>query len=144
MGDLLANRVLMFSLLAWALAQTLKVLIYVTHERRMNLRYLASSGGMPSSHSALVTALATGVAITEGARTPLFAVAALFAAVVMYDAAGVRQSVSIQARILNRMLDEIFVEHAFNEKRLRELIGHTPVEVLAGAVLGFVVALVFI
>jgi acid phosphatase family membrane protein YuiD len=143
-GDLLANRVLVISLLAWALAQTLKVLIYVTHERRLNLRYLASSGGMPSSHSSLVTALATGVAMTEGARTPLFAVAALFAAVVMYDAAGVRQSVSIQARILNRMLDEMFTEHAFNEKRLRELIGHTPVEVFAGAVLGFVVAVVFI
>jgi acid phosphatase family membrane protein YuiD len=140
--DLLANRVLVVSVLAWVLAQSLKVLIYVSHERRVNLRYLASSGGMPSSHSSLVTALATGVALTEGARTPLFAVAALFAAVVMYDAAGVRQSVSIQARILNRMLDEIFVEHAFNEKRLRELIGHTPVEVFAGAVLGFVVAVV--
>jgi uncharacterized protein len=140
--DLLANRVLVVSVLAWVLAQSLKVLIYVSHERRVNLRYLASSGGMPSSHSSLVTALATGVALTEGARTPLFAVAAIFAAVVMYDAAGVRQSVSIQARILNRMLDEIFVEHAFNEKRLRELIGHTPVEVFAGAVLGFVVAVV--
>ena len=144
MGDLLANRVLVVAVLAWAVAQTLKVLIYVTHERRINLRYLASSGGMPSSHSALVTALATGVAHTEGAQSPLFAVAALFAAVVMYDAAGVRQAVSIQARILNRMLDEIFMEHAFNEKRLRELIGHTPVEVFAGAVLGFAVALVFL
>ena len=143
MGDLLANRVLVISVLAWALAQTLKVLIYVAHEQRINLRYLASSGGMPSSHSALVTALATGVALTEGARTPLFAVAALFAAVVMYDAAGVRQSVSIQARILNRMLDEIFVEQRFNEKRLRELIGHTPVEVFVGAALGLIVALLF-
>ena len=143
MGDLLANRVLVISVLAWALAQTLKVLIYVAHEHRINLRYLASSGGMPSSHSALVTALATGVALTEGARTPLFAVAALFAAVVMYDAAGVRQSVSIQARILNRMLDEIFVEQRFNEKRLRELIGHTPVEVFVGAALGLIVALLF-
>lgn len=144
MGDLLANRVLVVSVMAWALAQVLKVLIYVTHERKVNLRYLASSGGMPSSHSALVTALATAVAVTAGPRSPLFAMAAVFAAVVMYDAAGVRQSVSIQARILNRMLDEIFVEHAFNEKRLRELIGHTPVEVFVGAVLGFVVAVVFI
>jgi hypothetical protein len=143
-GDLLANRVLVVSVMAWALAQVLKVLIYVTHERKVNLRYLASSGGMPSSHSALVTALATAVAVTAGPRSPLFAMAAVFAAVVMYDAAGVRQSVSIQARILNRMLDEIFVEHAFNEKRLRELIGHTPVEVFVGAVLGFVVAVVFI
>jgi uncharacterized protein len=139
-GELLANRVLMVSLAAWMIAQTLKVLLYLTRERRLNLRHLASSGGMPSSHSALVTALATATAITAGPRSVLFAVAAIFAAVVMYDAAGVRQAVSVQARILNRMLDEFFVEHAFNEKRLRELIGHTPVEVVAGALLGFVVA----
>ena len=144
MGELLANRVLVISLAAWALAQTLKVILYVSHERRINLRYLASSGGMPSSHSALVTALAAGVGITSGLRSDLFAVAAIFAAVVMYDAAGVRQSVSIQARILNRMLDEIFVEHAFNEKRLRELIGHTPFEVFVGALLGLVLAVLFI
>ena len=96
---------------------------------------------MPSSHSALVTALATGVAITEGLQSALFAVAALVAGIVMYDAAGVRQAVSIQARILNRMLDEIFEQQRFNEKRLRELIGHTPVEVFVGASLGLVVGL---
>ncbi len=143
MGDLLANRVLVVAVAAWALAQTLKVLIYVAHERRLNLRYLASSGGMPSSHSALVTALATATGLTAGFRSPLFAVAVVFAAIVMYDAAGVRQAVSAQARILNRMVDEIFVEHAFNEKRLRELIGHTPIEVFVGALLGFVVAVLF-
>ena len=144
MGDLLANRVLLVAVAAWLLAQTIKVLVYLWRERRINLRYLASSGGMPSSHSALVTALAAAVAITEGTRSTLFAVAALFAAIVMYDAAGVRQAVSIQARILNRMLDEVFVEHRFNEKRLRELIGHTPVEVLVGALLGLCVALLLI
>ena len=143
MGEILANRVLMVSLAAWLLAQVLKMLIYVTHERRLNLRYLASSGGMPSSHSALVTALATAVGITAGPRSALFALALVFAGIVMYDAAGVRQAVSIQARILNRMLDEIVVERAFNEKRLRELIGHTPIEVLVGALLGFVVASLF-
>ncbi len=143
MSEMLGNRVLMVALAAWLLAQALKVIIYVTHERRLNLRYLASSGGMPSSHSALVTALATATALTAGVGSPLFAVAVVFAAIVMYDAAGVRQSVSAQARILNRMVDEIFVEHAFNEKRLRELIGHTPIEVFVGAVLGFVVAAIF-
>jgi acid phosphatase family membrane protein YuiD len=142
-AELLANRVLMVSLGAWFLAQVLKVLIYVTHERRLNLRYLASSGGMPSSHSALVTALATSVGITAGPRSVLFALAVVFAGIVMYDAAGVRQAVSVQARILNRMLDEIVFEHAFNERRLRELIGHTPIEVLMGALLGFVVAALF-
>ena len=140
MGELLANRVFMVALVAWLLAQTLKVLIYLYRDRRLDLRHIVSSGGMPSSHSALVTALATAVAITEGARSTIFAVAVIFAAVVMYDAAGVRQAVSIQARILNRMLDEIFVEQRFNEKRLRELIGHSPIEVVVGGGLGVVVA----
>jgi acid phosphatase family membrane protein YuiD len=99
---------------------------------------------MPSSHSALVTALATGIGMTTGLQSPIFALAVIFAAIVMYDAAGVRQAVSVQARILNRMLDEIFVEQRFNEKRLRELIGHTPVEVFVGSALGLAVALLFI
>jgi acid phosphatase family membrane protein YuiD len=140
-ADLFDNRILVVAVIAWVLAQTLKVLIYLWRDRRLNLRHLVSSGGMPSSHSALVTALATAVATTSGVRSPLFAVAVLFAAVVMYDAAGVRQAVSVQARILNRMLDEIFVEQRFNEKRLRELIGHSPVEVFVGAALGLGVAL---
>jgi acid phosphatase family membrane protein YuiD len=140
-AELLANRILLVALGAWLLAQTLKVLIHLWRDRRVNLRHLVSAGGMPSAHSALVTALATGVAITEGLRSPLFAIALVFAAIVMYDAAGVRQAVSAQARILNRMLDEIFVEQRFNEKRLRELIGHTPVEVFVGAVLGLLLAL---
>ncbi len=136
MAELLANRILLVALGAWLLA-----LIHLWRDRRVNLRHLVSAGGMPSAHSALVTALATGVAITEGLRSPLFAIALVFAAIVMYDAAGVRQAVSAQARILNRMLDEIFVEQRFNEKRLRELIGHTPVEVFVGAVLGLLLAL---
>lgn len=143
MGDLLGNRILLVAVGAWALAQVLKLLIYLWRDRRINLRHLASSGGMPSSHSALVTALATAVGLVEGLRSPLFAVAAIVAAIVMYDAAGVRQAVSVQARILNRMLDEIFVEQRFNEKRLRELIGHTPIEVFMGAVLGLLVGLLF-
>jgi acid phosphatase family membrane protein YuiD len=143
-AELLANRILLVALGAWLLAQTLKVLIYLWRDRRINLRHLVSSGGMPSAHSALVTALATGVGLTEGLRSPLFAIALVFAAIVMYDAAGVRQAVSAQARILNRMLDEIFVEQRFNEKRLRELIGHTPVEVVVGATLGLLVALLLI
>jgi acid phosphatase family membrane protein YuiD len=138
---LLGNRVLIVALAAWVLAQTIKLLINVWREHRVNLRYLASSGGMPSSHSALVTALATAVGLAYGLRSPIFALAVIFAAIVMYDAAGVRQAVSVQARILNRMLDEIFVEQRFNEKRLRELIGHTPVEVFVGSALGLAVAL---
>jgi hypothetical protein len=142
-GELMANRVFLVAVGAWLLAQTLKVIIHLWRDRRVNLRLLTASGGMPSSHSALVTALATGVGITEGLRSPIFAVAAIFAGIVMYDAAGVRQAVSIQARILNRMLDELVEHQHFNEKRLRELIGHTPVEVFVGAILGLVVGLLF-
>ncbi len=135
---MLENRILLGALLAWMVAQTAKLAISLIRTRRMDFRVLVSSGGMPSAHSALVTALATAVARVESAGSPLFAVSAVFAAVVMYDAAGVRQAVSVQARILNRMLDEIFTEHAFHEERLFELLGHTRLEVFVGFMLGLV------
>ena len=142
--ELLENRVLIVSLLAWAIAQILKVLVILLQERRLDLWRLASAGGMPSSHSALVAALATGIAATDGVKSDEFALAVVFAAVVMYDAAGIRQAVSIQARILNRMLDEYFKHQRWNEERLRELLGHTRVEVLVGAGLGIAVALLWV
>ena len=133
---MLDNRILLSALLAWLVAQTAKLTIALVRTHRMDFRYLVSSGGMPSAHSALVTALATAVARVEGLGSALFAVSAVFAAVVMYDAAGVRQAVSVQARILNRMLDEIFTQHEFHESRLLELLGHTRLEVFIGAVVG--------
>jgi acid phosphatase family membrane protein YuiD len=142
--ELLENRVLIVSLLAWAIAQILKVLVILLQERRLDLWRLASAGGMPSSHSALVAALATGIAATDGVKSDEFALAVVFAAVVMYDAAGIRQAVSIQARILNRMLDEYFKHQRWSEERLRELLGHTRVEVLVGAGLGIAVALLWV
>ena len=135
---MLENRILLSALLAWLIAQTAKLTIALIRTRRMDFRFLVSSGGMPSAHSALVTALATAVARVDGVGSALFAVAAIFAAVVMYDAAGVRQAVSVQARILNRMLDEIFTQHQFHESRLLELLGHTRLEVFVGSVLGLV------
>jgi hypothetical protein len=119
-------------------AQGLKVLFHLAIEGRLDLRYLASAGGMPSSHSAFAASLATAVAIQDGLRSPLFAVAAAFAIVVMFDAQGVRQATSVQARILNQIIDELFQGHPISEERLRELIGHTPVEVFVGAALGIV------
>jgi acid phosphatase family membrane protein YuiD len=91
---------------------------------------------MPSSHSAVVVALATRVGIDSGVNSIVFALSAVFAAVVMYDAAGVRRAVSVQARILNRMLTEMLEAQRFNEEQLRELIGHTPFEVFVGALIG--------
>ena len=142
MPGILENRILAVALAGWFLAQAIKLIIELVRNRRLDLRYFVSAGGMPSAHSALVTSLATAVARHDGAGSPSFAIAAVFASIVMYDAAGLRQAVSIQARILNRMIDELFTEHALREQRLRELIGHTPVEVAAGFTLGLVVGIV--
>ena len=141
--ELLSNHVLTAGLAAWMAAQSIKIAVDLGRTGRVNFRFLVSSGGMPSAHAALVTALATVVGRELGWGSPLFAVSAIFASVVMYDAAGVRQAASVQARILNRMLDELFTQHAFNERRLRELLGHTPVEVFVGAMLGILIGISF-
>ncbi len=140
---MLENRILLAALAAWFLAQFAKLIADLARTGRVNLRYMVSTGGMPSAHSALVTSLTTAIGRDLGISAPLFAVSAVFAGIVMYDAAGLRQAVSVQARILNRMLDELFTQHAFSERRLRELIGHTPLEVAAGFALGLVVGFVF-
>ncbi len=141
--DVFQNHVLVVSFVAWLVAQLLKVLIYLLMEHRLDLWRLVSMGGMPSSHSTLVSALATSIGIEDGVRSSIFALAVVFASVVMYDAAGIRQAVSAQARILNRLLDEYFKHQRLNEERLRELIGHTRIEVLVGAFLGIGIALLW-
>jgi acid phosphatase family membrane protein YuiD len=133
---LIANDVLVSCVVAWVVAQLTKPLIHYVHSRRLNFRYFVTAGGMPSSHSAVVVALATRVGVDTGLSSIPFALASIFAAVVMYDAAGVRRAVSLQARVLNRMLTEMIEAQRFNEERLRELIGHTPFEVFVGALLG--------
>jgi uncharacterized protein len=136
MNELFSNRILQAVFVPWLIAQISKPIIEYIRKRRLNLRLLASAGGMPSSHSASVCALATAVALQEGVTSTLFAIAFLLAIIVMYDAAGVRRAASIQAHILNQIIDELFQGHPISETRLRELLGHTPVEVVAGAVLG--------
>jgi acid phosphatase family membrane protein YuiD len=133
---LIANDALSACVIAWVVAQLSKPFIYFVQTRRVQLSFLATAGGMPSSHSAVVVALATRVGMDTGLSSIPFALAAIFAVVVMYDAAGVRRAVSVQARILNRMLTEMIEAQHFNEKQLRELIGHTPFEVFVGALLG--------
>jgi uncharacterized protein len=142
MKTLLDNRILVASFIAWAIAQLSKTIYELIRYRKLILSRLVSSGGMPSSHSALVTGLATATGRVAGIDSAVFAISLVLAAIVMYDAAGVRRAVSIQARILNQMIDEAFQGKPFAEKRLRELIGHTPTQVLVGALLGVGVALV--
>jgi uncharacterized protein len=141
MAELLSNDALVTASLAWFLAQISKLIIVLLRERRIQLSYLTSAGGMPSSHSAVVVALATRIGMDNGMGSPLFAISFIFAAVVLYDAAGIRRAVSVQARILNRMLEEVIDLKRFNEKRLLELLGHTPFEVFIGSLLGMLVAL---
>ncbi|HET8907867.1 MAG TPA: divergent PAP2 family protein [Ktedonobacterales bacterium] len=141
--DLIGNRVLWAAVAGWLVAQGIKVLLALVVTRKFEPSYIFAAGGMPSSHSALVMGLATGVARVQGLGSVYFALAAVFAGVVMYDAAGVRRAVSKQARILNLMMDDFFHERGLDVHRLGELIGHTPVEVFAGAALGIALGLVF-
>ncbi|MBE9128617.1 MULTISPECIES: divergent PAP2 family protein [unclassified Coleofasciculus] len=140
-GDILNNQVLLVALIACLVAQLLKLLVELTKNRKFDLRALVTTGGMPSAHSALVTALAAGVGQTVGWAAPEFAIATVFAVIVMYDAAGVRQAAGKQARILNQIIDELFREDKeFNEDRLKELLGHTPFQVIVGSILGVVIS----
>ena len=141
MSLLFGNPYFVIPLVAWAIAQASKVIVDSVLMHRLSVRRLGTAGGMPSSHSAVVVALATRVGVDTGLSSIAFALAAVFAAVVMYDAAGVRRAVSLQARVLNRMLTEMIEAQHFNEQRLRELIGHTPFEVAVGALLGALAAL---
>jgi acid phosphatase family membrane protein YuiD len=142
MKALLDNRILVAAFIAWAIAQLTKTVYELIRYRKLRLSRLVSAGGMPSSHSALVTGLATATGRVAGIESAAFAISLVLAAIVMYDAAGVRRAVSIQARILNQMIDEAFQGKPFAEKRLRELIGHTPIQVIVGGLLGVVVALI--
>jgi len=140
LGLITDNRVLMASFLAWALAQLLKIVSWAVTRGKLNFRRLVEPGGMPSSHSAFVTSLATGIGLTEGFDSTIFALAAVFALIVMYDAAGVRRAAGKQARVLNAIIEDLN-RRELHPERLRELLGHTPVEVVAGALLGVLIAL---
>ncbi|MDJ0517049.1 MAG: divergent PAP2 family protein [Okeania sp. SIO2F4] len=140
-GEIMDNYVLWVALLACIMAQFLKIVVELVQHHKINLQALFTSGGMPSAHSAFVAALAVGVGQTKGWASPEFALALVFAIIVMYDAAGVRQAAGLQARILNQIIDELFQEdHHLNQDRLKELLGHTPVQVIAGFCLGVVVS----
>lgn len=134
--------VLVTSILAWFTAQVIKVLLSLLENKKFDFRRLVGSGGMPSSHSAFVTSLAAAVGLEKGFSGVEFAICAVFALVVMYDAAGVRRAAGQQARILNKLVEQ-WEKSDFSDtdKRLKELLGHTPKEVFAGALLGIAIAL---
>lgn len=133
---------LLLCLCSWAVAQIIKVIIGVLREHHFNWHYFIASGGMPSSHSATVSALATGIGIKYGINDVSFVIAAILAIVVMYDAAGVRRAVSRQAFILNRIMRELREQKPREklEKDLRELVGHSPFQVFIGMAIGMIIA----
>lgn len=140
-ASILENRILLVALAACLIAQGAKVIVEFAQYRRLNFKVMKESGGMPSSHSALVTALAFGVGATQGWNSVEFAIVTVFAIIVMYDAAGVRQSSGQQAQLLNQVISELFQgDHHLTEIRVKELLGHTPLQVVVGALLGGAIA----
>ena len=142
LGDLVNNRIFMASVSGWLVAQILKTIIHMWFNRKFVAERLVGSGGMPSSHSATVCALAAAAGMEYGGGSFQFAMAAVFAIVVMYDAIGVRRETGIQARVLNEMM-ELFTKMGKEmsvEDKLKEFVGHTPLQVLMGALLGILIA----
>jgi acid phosphatase family membrane protein YuiD len=138
---LLINRPLTSAVVAWAIAQILKMVLFAILERQINWRRLIDTGGLPSAHSAFVTGLATAVGIVSGIHSSEFAIACVFALVVMYDAMSLRREAGKHADILNELLLLSIIQDAFKEREaLKALLGHTPLEVLAGAALGMLTA----
>lgn len=141
--QIFGNPVLFIGLFAWALAQFLKVPIEYILYRRLNWGLWFSSGGMPSSHSALMTAITLSIGVVEGFNSALFALAFAISMIVLYDAAGVRREAGRHAEKINILLTEFFSGQPISDKQLKEVIGHTPAQVLAGVVLGIGTALLF-
>ena len=144
--EIIANKVLVVSISAWVAAQLLKVFFGLAREKRLDLRYMVGSGSVLSAHSAVVSALATSVAMTQGLNSAAFGIAAILALVVMYDATVERQEVGQQSVILNRIIQELRFRRPIVEleRDLREFIGHTRFQVFAGAALGIIVAWLWI
>jgi len=137
------NQVFFTVLVAWFIAQGAKVLLGIIVEKRFNFRWFVDTGGMPSSHAATVSALATAIGLEYGLKSPIFAITLIFAWIILMDAQGFRRSVGEQAETLNVILDDIYWKKKVREERLKEFLGHTPVEVLIGAVIGILVASIF-
>ena len=130
------------ALICWFVAQVIKVIVVLVTDRRFDLERFFGSGGMPSAHSAFVTGLSVAIGIANGFSSEIFAVSAVLALVVMYDAAGVRRAAGEHAKLLNEIIKELSSQNFKKvEIQLKELLGHTPLQVFAGAALGLVIAI---
>lgn len=134
------NHILVNAMIAWIIAQVLKVIIYALMNRRLDIRRLCGDGGMPSGHSATVTAMAVTAGMEYGPDSAAFAVAAILAIIVMHDAMGVRLEAGKHAKALNELL-ELFSSDLESDVKMKEFLGHTPLQVAFGALLGLIIAL---
>lgn len=137
---LFQKKIFICAFLGWFVAQAVKIIINSVREKRFDFKWVVGTGGMPSAHSAGVMALATAVGIQEGFDSTIFIVILIVALVIAFDAQGVRRATGRQAEILNKILDDIYWRRKIQEDRLKELIGHTPFEVIVGSIVGIVIA----
>ena len=135
------NPVLAAGLIAWFIAQALKLPLDYLINRRWNWAILVSAGGMPSSHTALMTSTTLGIGLFTGFNTPLFALSVAISMVVIYDATNIRRQAGIHAQKINLLINELFSGQPITEVQLKEVLGHTPNEVFAGLLLGILIAL---
>ena len=141
--ELMNNMVVWIAILSWAVAQIIKVVIELFRTKKINVSLFVGSGGMPSSHTSFVTAMTTAIGLKEGFDSTLFAISIIISLVVMYDAAGVRRAAGKQAAVLNTLIRNFETQGLKIDARLKELLGHSPVEVAAGALLGIAIAVFF-
>jgi acid phosphatase family membrane protein YuiD len=139
-AELLQNRVLIAAVTAWVIGQFLKIPLEYILNKRLNWGIIFSAGGLPSSHSASVTAVALTIGFQEGFNTSIFALATAIAMIVIYDAAGVRRQAGIHAERINEIMKNFIESRRFPEEDLKEMLGHTPFEVIAGVLLGVLIS----
>ncbi len=137
------NKILWISIFSWFTAQLIKVLLELYYNKKIDAKLFIGAGGMPSSHSSFVMAMSTSIGFLEGFNSPLFAIGIIVSLVVMYDAAGVRRAAGKQAEVINMIVSVFEEQGVVFDKKLKELLGHTPIEVGAGAVLGVIIAILF-
>jgi acid phosphatase family membrane protein YuiD len=139
-SEAFTNPVLIAGLISWGLAQAIKVPLEYLSSRRWDWSLLLRAGGMPSSHSALVTSIAHAIGLFAGFGKPEFALAVALAMVVVYDATGIRRQAGKHAELINAMINDLASGHPLQGEQLREVLGHTPLEAVSGVFLGLVVA----
>ena len=141
-NDILSNYVLITTLIAWILAQLLKLPTDFIKSHKWHWSLFFSAGGMPSSHSALISSSTLGIGLFQGFGSPLFALALAIGMIVVYDATGIRQQAGKHAQKINQMMEALFQGHPISDTTLKEVLGHTPFEAVMGVVLGSAVALI--